>query len=601
MQSSPLRGVRVCATLVLFASTAAVASAALKVAPGYRVRTVLDTGPGRIAGGLAFDVSGDAMYCGSGTNILRWQQPFTGSFAPFGTIPPATDIAALAAVGGDVFVARGTSFVFPFPHALGRLSGGAYSNLFALDGLFDLSASDAGSLFLVANPGGAGTQLFQLDPGAAAPAAIVTNGGYSGGSAFRDGDGLYYADQNAGAILRFADTNAWAMPVSDVLPPAGRPQIDPHPQVVVSNVWGGYLAFDAKDRLLATTGFGNELRAYSPWGGGPLEMVAWDDAGGYGIGQVALNLHTREIVLIFTDWSAFRSRVVALRPYWTGGDTDGNHSANVAGYNRRTAAWRIGAPESGGVAGVSWGGRGEQPLIGDFDGDGIGDLATRNTATGHWNIRWSGPVIAIYPPPGFDLPAGSWHVPCAADFDGDGRTDPAVYNKRTGQFTIGNAIIPLQEGAPRTSIAPYPAVGIPGGIPVPGDYDGDGRAEPVVYLPASGQWLVSVGGDAIGSLGQWGWSRALPVPSDYDGDGRTDLATFDPNTCNWYIRRSSDLAPRYVQFGYPGCVAAPADYDGDQKSDVAVYDPRNGMFYAFRTTAGFLQMQLGAGLQIVTP
>lgn len=591
------------ATLLPAAQVKQAPSPGLKVAPGYRVRTVLDTGAGRIAGGLTLDVDGHAMYAGSGTNLFQWPFPFTGSFAPFAAIPPGTDISALAAVTGDVFAARGTSFSYPFPHELGRVRGGAYTNLLALDGLFDAAASWYGNLFLAANPGGAGTQLFQYDPQSATLTSIVTNGGYSGGTTFRDGDGLYYADQNNGAIVRYADTNLAVVPLDAAPAPGTAPQLDPHPVVVASNVWGGYLAFDARDRLLATTGFGNELNAYDRWTGAKVGRIAWDGAGGYGLGQVAQNWWSREIVLIYTDWSAYRSRIVALRPYWTGNDTDGNHLANIVAFHARSAGWKTVAPESGVTNAATWGGRGEQPVVGDFDGDGIGDLATRSILTGQWKIRYSGPVIAaaIYPPPAPTLPAGPQNVPCAADYDGDGRTDAAVYNKRTGLFTVGGGVVILEGARQRTSIAPSPDAGIPGGIPVPADYDGDGLAEKCVYLPASGQWLVSVGGDAIGSLGQWGWSKVQPVPSDYDGDAKTDLATFDPATCTWYLLRSSDGAPQVVQFGFPGCVAAPADYDGDQKSDVAVYDPKGGVFYAYRSTAGFLQTKIGAGLQIVKP
>jgi hypothetical protein len=75
----------------------------------------------------------------------------------------------------------------------------------------------------------------------------------------------------------------------------------------------------------------------------------------------------------------------------------------------------------------------------------------------------------------------------------------------------------------------------------------------------------------------------VPVPADYDGDGKAELAVFDTTTAWWYIYIQSWLGTfRYKQWGNPGDIPVPADYDGDGFDDITIWRPGDGMWWVLR-------------------
>ena len=60
-------------------------------------------------------------------------------------------------------------------------------------------------------------------------------------------------------------------------------------------------------------------------------------------------------------------------------------------------------------------------------------------------------------------------------------------------------------------------------VPVPADYDsGDGRSELAVYR-AGTWWILNLSSNQVNII-QFGLSTDIPLPADYDGDGRADFA-----------------------------------------------------------------------------
>jgi hypothetical protein len=113
--------------------------------------------------------------------------------------------------------------------------------------------------------------------------------------------------------------------------------------------------------------------------------------------------------------------------------------------------------------------------------------------------------------------------------------------------------------------------GLPGDVPKPGDYDGDGKADLCIFRPSTNTWWILRSSDGVTVEAPFGASGDKLVPADYDGDGKTDIAVWRPSDYNWYIKLSSTGSMTVASFGTAGDKPVPADYDGDGKTDLAIW------------------------------
>jgi len=107
---------------------------------------------------------------------------------------------------------------------------------------------------------------------------------------------------------------------------------------------------------------------------------------------------------------------------------------------------------------------------------------------------------------------------------------------------------------------------------MPGDYDGDGKTDPCVYLEQSGLWMLLLSGNDYqqisGIFGGPGYTALLA--GDYDGDCIVDPGVYHRTSGLWSVLFSTSQSVVLGTFGGDGFVPVPTDYDDDGLTDPAV-------------------------------
>ena len=111
------------------------------------------------------------------------------------------------------------------------------------------------------------------------------------------------------------------------------------------------------------------------------------------------------------------------------------------------------------------------------------------------------------------------------------------------------------------------------------------------HPPSNGNWYVLRSEDSSFYSFPFGTAGDVPVPGDFDADGKADAAIYRPTSGFWYVPRSSDGTTTITRFGIGGDVPVNADYDGDGRHDIAIFRPGLGQWWIERTTAGSVALQ----------
>jgi hypothetical protein len=232
----------------------------------------------------------------------------------------------------------------------------------------------------------------------------------------------------------------------------------------------------------------------------------------------------------------------------------------------------------------------------DFDGDHVTDLGALYRGLSPADSLWFALSSSGGAP--FQIFFGqTTDVPVPGDYDGDGKTDAVIFRPGTGLWY-----------GPRTGAAQIviqATVGQAGDVPIPGDYDGDGKTDAAIYRPSSGMFfaVLSGGGTKTSTFGAAG---DVPVPRDYDGDGKTDFAVYRQDATAqhlglWYAPLSGGGVYQ-IYFGAPGDVPVPGDYNGDGRAEAVIFRTTTGLWYGpYNGASGLFQLTLGGSGDVPVP
>ena len=222
---------------------------------------------------------------------------------------------------------------------------------------------------------------------------------------------------------------------------------------------------------------------------------------------------------------------------------------------------------------------GNQPdavAVGDFNGDGLPDLAVANRADNTVTI-FLGNGLGTFTALGTPVPTGNTPVAIGVgDFNGDGFADLAVVNR-----SDGNVSILLGDGTGNFTLAATPTAGDDPVALVIGDFNGDGWPDIAVANDRGNTVTVMIGnGD-----GTFGITADVPVTGnspdaiaagDFNGDGNLDLVVANDVDNTLTVLLGTGIGTFTPASGTPPATGRSpqslvvADFNGDGKADLAV-------------------------------
>jgi len=269
------------------------------------------------------------------------------------------------------------------------------------------------------------------------------------------------------------------------------------------------------------------------------------------------------------------------------GDFEGDGITDLAVFRPSDRNWYIQFSSNNQTQTVSnFGSPSDKFIVGDFDSDSKFDVTAFQTdnpdypGQAVWKIlRSSDHSVQIMPW------GASGDIPLALDIDRNNTSDLGVFRPSNGTWYIhrmGDIIKPFAELGGQSNLTIQ--WGMAGDKPLVGDFDGDGIDELAVFRPSEGNWYIYNYVRNNYQALHWGLNGDIPMAKDFDGDRKADVAVYRPAEGTWYIYGSLEHSLIARRFGLNGDIPVPADFDKDGVSDIAVFRPSDGIWYVLRSS-----------------
>ncbi len=237
-------------------------------------------------------------------------------------------------------------------------------------------------------------------------------------------------------------------------------------------------------------------------------------------------------------------------------------------------------------------------VVADFNGDGKPDIAVTNSGDNTVTILLGNGVLGnstggFNPAPGSPISVGGQPQYIATgDFNGDGIADLAVANFQSTSNSI-TILLGNGDGTFHQATGSPASVGSNPWFIAVADINGDGKADLVVPNGGSSNAYVLLG-NGDGTFTTWtiltvGSSARSVAVADFNGDGRPDLAfaNYNNNSITIYVQNStgtgfSQLSDITLASGTNPWNVVAFDFDADGKIDLAVTGFTSSKVYVFK-------------------
>ncbi len=198
---------------------------------------------------------------------------------------------------------------------------------------------------------------------------------------------------------------------------------------------------------------------------------------------------------------------------------------------------------------------------------------------------------------------GTGDVPLKGDWDGDGDDTPGVYRPSAASFFLRNSNSPgqgeigAQFGGINSNF-----------VPLSGDWNGDGVDTIGLYDRSNGTFFLkntNTGGaaDVVFFFGGGG-ANVIPITGDWDGNGTDTIGLYVTTTGAFFLKNTNSNGAANIVFtfgGGGGYLPVVGDWDNNGTDTVAIYHTATGTFFIKNSNSSGpadLAFTFGGGNQI---